>query len=278
LKKFSLYLVLWGSIFSAYSQDLFLSGVYRGKDIFVQNPFLSVEGSFCIDYISVNEQRVIESPTTSAVKIDLTGFSIDAPVAILIHHHNSCLPKVLNPEVLNAGSTFRFMQITADAASISWVTTGEMPGDGVYVLKMLKMDGWAPLFSVKGKGNLDNNQYSIGVEHYSGDNKYRLTYTYDNEETLSDEFGFYSDLEPITYYPEETVYNMISLSRVTDYVVKNYAGEVVLKGVGQDINVEPLAYGEFTLILENRAETFFRPEPELIDRPRKKRKKRNGSN
>jgi hypothetical protein len=255
-----------------------LSGVYRGKDIFVQNPFLSVEGSFCISYISVNDQKLIESPTTSAVKIDLSGFSIDAPVDILIRHQKGCLPKVLNPEVLNAGSVFRFMQITADDASISWVTTGEMPGDGIYVLKMLKMDGWVPLLSVKGKGNLDNNQYSIGVDHYSGDNKYRLIYTYDNEETLSDEFDFYSDLEPITYYPEGNVYNMISLSRVTDYVVKNYAGEVVMKGVGQDINVEPLAYGEFILILENREESFFRPEPEIIDRPRKKRKKRNGSN
>jgi hypothetical protein len=278
VKKFSLYLIFYSSIFSAYSQELTLNGVYRGKDIFVQNPFLSSEGAFCISYISVNEQKVIESPATSAVKIDLTGFSIDDPVSILIHHHSSCLPKVLNPEVLNAGSTFKFMQTTADEASISWVTTGEMPGDGIYVLKMLKMDGWIPLFSVPGKGNLDNNQYSVGVDHYSGDNRYRLTYTYDGQETLSEEFTFYSDLEPITYYPDGNVYNMISLSRATDYVVKNYAGEVVLKGVGQDINVEPLAYGEFTLILENREETFFRPEPELIDRPRKKRKKRNGSN
>jgi len=277
LKKFILYTILSCVILSTSAQELIISGVYRGKDIYVQNPYFSAEGSFCIASISLNDRLIIDSPSSSAVKIDLSGFAIDAPISILIHHHSTCLPKILNPEVLNAGSVFKFIQITADDASISWVTTGEMPGDGAYVLTMLKLDGWIPISIIDGKGNLDNNQYSVGIKHYAGDNRFRLNYKYNGKETMSDEFEFYSELEPITYYPDGNVYNMISLSRVTDYVIKNYEGEILLKGIGQDINVEPLPYGEFTLILENREEVIFRPEPEIIDRPKKRKKKSNKS-
>jgi hypothetical protein len=278
LKKLFVYTVLSCIIFSTSAQEIALSGVYRGKDIYIQNPYLNVEGSFCISFVSVNGSKVIDTPATSAVKVNLSGFAIDVPISILITHHGGCLPKILNPEVLNAGSVFKFIQITADDASISWVTTGEMPGDGVYILDKLKIDGWLPIANIKGKGNLDNNQYSLGIDHYAGDNRFRLRYRYSGQESVSDEFAFYSELEPITYYPEGNVYNMISLSRVTDYVIKNYEGEVLLKGIGQDINVEPLPYGEFTLILENREEIIFRPEPEIFDQPKKSKRKKKKSN
>jgi hypothetical protein len=278
LKKLFVYIVLSCIIFPTVAQDIVLSGVYRGKDIYVQNPYFSAEGSFCIDYISVNGQKIIAAPATSAIKIDLSEFAIDAPISILVHHHGGCLPKILNPEVLKAGSVFKFIQITADDASISWVTTGEMLGEGSYIILKLKLDGWVPISTIKGKGNLDNNQYSVGIEHYSGDNRFKLKYTYNSQETISEEFEFYSDLDPITYYPDGNVFNMISLSRVTDFVIKNYAGEVLLMGIGQDINVESLPYGELTLILESREEIIFRPEPEIFDEPKKSKRKKKKSN
>lgn len=278
MKKLFAYIVLSCTIYSAIAQDITLNGVYRGKDIYVQNPYFSAEGSFCIAYISVNDQQVIDAPATSAVKIDLSKFAINAPISILVNHHGGCLPKILNPEVLKAGSVFKFIQITADDASISWVTTGEMPGDGSYIVLKLKIDGWIPILNIKGKGNLDNNQYSVGIDHYSGDNRFKLKYIFNDQETISEEFEFYSDLDPITYYPDGNVYNMISLSRVTDYVIKNYAGEVLLKGLGQDINVESLPYGELTLILESREEIIFRPEPEIFDEPKKSKRKKKKSN
>lgn len=272
MKKLYIYCLFSCLTFSLTAQEITLDGVYRGKDIFVQNPYLNVEGAYCIASITVNGNLVFENPARSAVKIDLTRFQIDSAISIVISHHPGCEPKILNPEVLNTGSSFEFIQITADDASISWVTTGEMPGEGIYVLEKLKIEGWEVIMQVKGKGNLDNNQYSTGVDHYAGDNKFKLKYRYNEDEIVSDEFEFYSDLDPITQYPEATVYDMISLSRPTDYVIKNYDGEVVLKGIGQDINVESLAYGEFILIIENREESFFRPEPEIIIRPKKKKK------
>lgn len=276
MKKILLSAILNCLFISVSAQEILVKGVYRGRDVFVQNPYLGVEGSFCITAILVNGVTTAEEPSTSAVKVDLSKFLIDDTVAIQVLHHESCLPRILNPEVLNSGSMFEYIQLTADNASISWVTTGEKPGDGNYVLEKLKLDGWLPIAKVAGKGNLDNNQYSIGVDHYAGDNKFRLLYTYDGEnEVVSDEFSFYSDMEPITYYPEDKIYDLISLSRPTDYVIKDFEGNILLKGIGQDINVESLPYGELILILENSPENFFRPQPEVIIRPKKKKGKKN---
>jgi len=277
LKKLILYSLFVFLPWFLLAQGININGVYRGKDVFVQNPYTNMEGAFCIDYIIVNGKTVIEQPVTSAVKVDLSGFEIDAPVSIEVYHHTGCLPKILNPEVLDEGSSFEFIQITVDNASISWVTTGEMPGQGLYLIEKLKLDGWEPIDTIRGKGNLDNNQYSIGVDHYAGDNKFKIIYRYQDERVESDEFEFYSDLDPISIYPENNVYDLISLSRPTDWVIKSYDGDLLLKGYGQDINVESLPYGEFILVIENTENNFFRPEPEVIDRPKKKKSKKKAN-
>jgi hypothetical protein len=259
------------------AQELLLSGVYRGKDIYVQNPYTNVEGSFCIAYIEVNGQRVIEEPDLSAVKIDLSRFAINDSVNILIRHHGVCTPKVLNADVLDAANSFSYIQIIADDASISWVTTGELPGRGWYEVYKMKLDGWMPMDTVLAKGNLDNNQYSIGVDHYSGENLFKIIFHYEATSSESEEFSFYSDLDPIAYFPEDKIYDLITLSRPTDYVIKNHEGDILLSGYGQDIIVSSLPYGELIMVLENNEEFIFRPKPEPIDRPKKKDKKRRGT-
>lgn len=280
LKELFIYGLLSTLAGSIYAQELILEGVYRGRDIYIQNPYVNVEGgAYCINSISVNGDQVMVDPASSAVKVNLSKMSIDDPVIIQIRHSSLCTPKVLNPEVLNKGSSFGFIQALTDDASISWVTTGELPGDGKFFIEKLKLDGWQVISVVPSKGNLDNNQYSLGIQHYSGDNRLRIRYVYGMEEVVSDEIEFYSDMNPILIYPEDKVYDLLSLTRPTDYVIKDFDGNLLMKGVGQDINVEQLPYGEFYIIIENREEIFFRPEPEIIPKPKKKtknkKKKRN---
>jgi len=278
VKKLIIALILLLPYELAQGQEILLSGVYRGKDIFIQNPFTNLEGSFCVEYIEVNGKRVIEQPDVSALKVDLSAFSISDSVHILIKHHNVCTPRVLNADVLDAANSFSYIQIIADDASISWVTTGELPGRGWYEILKMKLDGWMPIDTVLAKGNLDNNQYSVGVQHYSGENLFKLVYHYESRSIDSDQFDFYSDLEPITFFPEDQIYDLITLSRPTDYVIKTHDGRILLAGYGQDIVVSALPYGELIMVLENNEEAIFRPEPEPIDRPKKTSKKRGTRN
>ena len=121
---------------------------------------------------------------------------------------------------------------------------------------------------------MDNNQYSVEVRHYSGDNLFRLIYIDVNgRETLSEEMYFYSLLPPISIDPGEKVDNWISLSRDTDYQIFNEEDELIMKGFGDEINVSSLPYGNFEIIIENEPFCFYRLKPEPIPRIRRKKNK-----
>ena len=196
------------------------------------------------------------------MQIQLDNLALDAPILLEINYAGDCIPKVLNAYVIAPNTGFKFVQTMVDNAAISWVTTGETPKNGQMRVEKLKLDGWEAIKAVPAKGNIDTNQYSQAVGHYSGDNIFRIVYLLEGNEVISEEFNFYSALDPISYFPVEEVYDLLSLSRITDYKIKNFDGVVIMEGIGMDINVEGLMHGEYILIIENRENTFYKPEPE----------------
>jgi len=248
---------------NTYAQQHVLSGVYRGRDIYVQNPYLNSSNRFCIKSIQVNGNTVINNPNSSALTIDLSRFQLNDSISIIILHSEACAPKILNPRVLLSGSGFAIVQASADNASISWITTGEQDKDAYFELEKIKSDKWVPIEKIQAKGDIDNNQYSVGAVHYSGENLFRVHYISNNDSSYySQEFDFYSTAEPISFYPLENVDELISLSKSTDYIIKDVDGKIYKKAIGQDIFVGDLKPGEYILVIENREELFYKPEPE----------------
>lgn len=250
-------------------------GVYRGRNIFIQNPYNSETKQYCVQTVEVNDKTLISSPNSSALTVDLSYLALNDMVKLTIYHNQGCKPKILNPRVLESGKGFRIVQTTADDASVTWITTGEEDRNAYFELQKEKLDGWVTLKKISAKGDIDNNQYSIGVTHYAGDNVFRIHYVSKLVDTYSETFNYYSTIDPISFYPIDKVYDLISLSKETDYSIKDQEGKVVKKGVGQDIFVEDLKPGEYILIIENREESFFKPEPEEVLPPVKKRKRRS---
>ena len=183
------------------------------------------------------------------------------------------LLKFLNVDVLQKNLGFSFIQYTADNSSVSWITAGESPGKGELIVEKQKMDGWQPIKKIPAKGDLNNNQYSLAVAHYSGDNLFRVRYVIDGNDFISEEFSFYSAEDPVSYFPVDEVEDLLSLSRITDYKILSLDGDLMMQGIAQDINVEGLPYGEYYLIIENRQELFYKPQPERIIKKRVPKKK-----
>lgn len=256
-------------------------GVYRGRNVFVQNPYDQKTKSYCIQSIEVNGRTVLSNPNSSALTVDLSNLTLNDMVRLTIYHNKDCQPKILNPRVLQSGAGYSIVQTLADDASVSWITTGEEDKNAYYELQKQKLDGWETIKKLPAKGDIDNNQYSVGVVHYSGDNEFRIHYVSKFSETYSDTFNFYSAADPISFYPIDKVDELISLSKPTDYIIKDSDGNILKKGVGQDIYVAELKPGEYTLVIENREELFFKPEPEEelppVQKRRKKRSKNDGS-
>jgi len=272
LNKHFLYLFLLISLASQ-GQQLKLEGVYRGRDVYIQNPYNSSKKHFCIQSIAVNGRTVMSSPNSSALTIDLSSFNLNDSISIIVFHYAECLPKFLNPRVLKSGSGFSIVQPMADNASISWISTGEQDKNAYFELEKMFLDGWETIHRVEAKGDIDNNQYSIGVVHYASDNQFRLHYVSEIFSVYSNIFEFYSTADPISFYPTEDVDEIISLSKATDYQIKDAEGKLYKKGFGLDIFVRELKPGEYILIIENREESFFKPEPEIELPPVRKRKK-----
>lgn len=246
--------------------------MYRGRNLFIQNPYNSVTKDYCVQLVEINGNTFLSSPNSSALTIDLSGFEINDDVRITIHHKTGCKPNILNPRVLMPGVGFSIIQTSVDNSSVSWITTGEQEKNAYYEVEKLKSGGWETIQKVKAKGDLDNNQYSIGVVHYSGDNEFRVHYVSKMADMYSESFNFYSAKDPISFYPIDKVDELISLSEPTDYVIKTKDGAILKRGVGQDIFVEDLKPGEYILVIENREEEFYKPVPEM-EFPLPKRKK-----
>ena len=239
-----------------------LEGVNRGTNLFVQNPYIPETKKYCIESVLLNGRTQDLNLESSAMQIQLDHMALNANVLLEISYSGDCTPRVLNAHVIAPNTGFKFIQTTVDNASISWVTTGEIPKQGQMRVEKLKLDGWENIKVVPAKGNIDTNQYSQAVGHYSGDNVFRIVYDLNGTEVVSEEFNFYSALDPISYFPVDEVYDLLSLSRITDYKIKSLDGKVVMEGIAMDINVEALEHGEYLLIIENRENTFYKPEPE----------------
>jgi len=248
--------------YATVAQETALVGVSNGQDLFIQNSFDVEKNRFCITSIKVNGVTQPLDYNSSALMVDLASRELGSDIRIEIVHGAECTPNVLNSHVISKNSGFRFVQTMADQLSVSWLTTGESPNSGKITLQKLKLAGWVPIKVVPAKGDMQSNAYSQAVSHYSGENQFRLIYEIDGKKFESEQFSFYSSLDPIAYYPVEEVDEFLQLSRMTDYQIKDLDGNMMMQGVALDINVSSLPYGEYYLIIENRQETFYKPRPE----------------
>src|SRR6478736_813022 len=62
---------------SSYAGILTLSGVYQGKNLYVQNPFTGNMKDFCSNDVYVNDVKVMSNIQSSAYEIDLSNLKLN---------------------------------------------------------------------------------------------------------------------------------------------------------------------------------------------------------
>ena len=241
----------------AQSNELLITGVYQGKNLYVQNPLCADRASYCTELVYVNDRVVASNPRTSAFTIDLSFLSYDQPVIVRITHKMECEPKIINPQVIRLRGDFEFLVAQADRNDIRWSTRGEKP-DAKFFLERFESGDWQPKESFSAKGDVESNTYSIAADHFSGTNRYRIRYLApDGEVTLSKEFVFRSEEQPVTFYPVRAL-DRITLSREAEYEIQDAKGKTVMVGKGKFIDVLKLETGLYYLVVDNRRERFMK--------------------
>jgi hypothetical protein len=82
--------------------EMFLTGVYDGKNVQVENPPLCDGLGYCIYEVRVNDRVTTDEIGHENFQIDLSlcNLAKGDPLEIKIFHKSCCSPKILNPEVL----------------------------------------------------------------------------------------------------------------------------------------------------------------------------------
>ncbi|MFN6943832.1 MAG: hypothetical protein ACK4ND_02720 [Cytophagaceae bacterium] len=234
-----------------------LTGVYQGKNLYVQNPFTGNMKDFCTNEVYINDERIMSNVQSSAYEIDLSKLGMNDPVTIKITHKDDCKPKILNPQVVRATSAFQFQSFNIDKDNIIWATKGEKP-KGRFFVEQFKNNSWGTVKEITGKSNMVINNYDVQSFHHSGLNKYRIKYLEsDGQVFYSQVIEFESDLKPIEMYPKR-VTDKIYLSREAEYEILNQYGDVISKGTKKEIDISSAAQGVYYLNVDNQTIKFFK--------------------
>ncbi|MFH2094106.1 MAG: hypothetical protein ABIJ16_00290 [Bacteroidota bacterium] len=245
---------------SAYSFGgaITLEGIFQGKNLYVMNPFSSSGVGFCVYEVRVNGELTTDEINSSAFEIDLSifQFKLGDKLEVIIKHKENCKPKVLNPEVLKPKSTFNTVSIEVSKdGMLKWSTTGEA-GELPFDVQQYRWNKWVTAGTVQGKGIPGTNTYQLKVNPHSGNNKFRVRQVdYSKTPRYSTEADFRSMSPPVSFEPKK-VDNVINFTMETQYEIYDYYGNIVLKGIGDKIDVSRLAKGDYFINYDNTMDTF----------------------
>jgi hypothetical protein len=239
--------------FSAFA-DLELSGIYQGKNLYVQNPYTPDMKSYCTQEVYVNDIKMMQAVSASAFEIDLSFLTINAPVRIRITHRSDCSPKILNPGVVQVKTNFSFSAVNIEDKLVSWSAKNEKP-KGRYFIERFEFNHWRTISEIYSQ---NKDRYESQILHNSGLNRYRIRYVEDNgNSNYSDVIEYQSKQETITFYPKR-VTDFLTLSRDADYEILDKFGNVIKRGHKKEIDLSQLHTEVYYLNVDNRTFKFFK--------------------
>lgn len=235
-----------------------LSGVYKGKNLYVQNPFAGDMQHFCTEKVFINNEERMVNVQSSAFEIDLSYLKLNDPIRILIVHSNNCKPKILNPQVIrDESSDFQFVSFTAETNTLNWSTKGEEPGGKLFIQQFVN-GKWLTIKEMVSNGAIGLHNYNEKINHHSGLNKYKIKYLDTHGKVVYSRIEEYTSTEePVTFYPTR-VSTSITMSRAVPYEIMDSYGNIVKKGNGDKIDCTELKTGFYYLNMNNQTEKFLK--------------------
>ena len=231
------------------------SGVYQGKPLFIQNPYLSTERAYCIKRICINKKKADINYDVSALILEFKGVDKFSPISIQIEYSDStCVPVLLNPEAIRYHSVFSFEKIAITDSSIVWMTKGESE-DGTYEIEAFNLGYWESVNVREANGVYGSSEYVYFPVYDEGSNKYRIKYSSSNATLYSEELEHVFYPEPITF--KRDGHDLI-LSRSCSFVVSDEENYEVLAGSGKSINISELKTGEYYITFNDEQSELFR--------------------
>jgi hypothetical protein len=258
MKKKLLFIVLSFLCNLGFAEKLEYKGFYLGQNLYVMNPLSKVGAGYSIYEVNVNGNISSDEINSSAFEIDLTQYDlkIGEPITIILFHKEDSYPRIVNPDVIKARSKFDIVKYNIDQQEVlHWTTTKEI-GNLPFVIQQYRWKKWITLGEIKGKGNLEKNEYEYKVEIHTGKNIFRIFQTdHTEEKRYSTPMEYSSNKSPIIFGPEK-IRNEMIFSNKTKYEIYDDKGSLILEGFGDTVNLKGLKRGVYYVNFDNRTESF----------------------
>ncbi len=231
-------------------QTLELGGLYQGENLLVVNDPSADGVGFCCYEVRVNGLLTADAVNSHAFEVDLgaLGLTLGKGLSVRLKHRSGCVPRVLNPEVIQPIPGFQLVSFEASpSGEVSWVTAdehGRMP----FVLQQFKWGKWVDVVRLDGRGGPQEQTYSTVIQPTQGENLLRLTHLApDGTLEVKGEARFDGDVPEVTMsYSARS--QVVTFSKSTQYELVDEFGTVVLRGVGTQATLRYLSRGDYSSI------------------------------
>lgn len=241
----------------AFSGEILLSGVYQGKDLYINNPFSEEDGLFCIKRIYLNNEMILSEPRASVCRISLAHLQIGQPVHMRIEYRETCMPVFINPQVIRDKKDLGFGEIKIDDSGIEWKMTG-MDEKTLFFIEKKDSRQWNIIHSFEEEIPDENSYFRVDLQHGSGMNEYRIkAVTTGGKSFFSGIVRYESAGNVLTFYPRR-VSGKITLMQENDFEILDIRGNVLLRGRNKEISVENLDPGIYYLVIDEKIEKFLK--------------------
>lgn len=246
-------LLLFPLFFLAQTTGLVIEGTYKGKNLYVQNPFSEDGKGFCTIEVKVNGKTTGDSVNSSAYEINLSvyGFKLGDPIKIEILHKNNCTPKILHPEHSYPDPAFNLISIELDnTGKLQWSTTKEADKTS-FIIEQFRWNKWVMVGEMEGQGPGGLNMYEFQLTLHSGKNTVRVKkLNYRGIHNVSKPASVESTMKPIQL-ASSTFTDKLVMSAPTLYQVFDKGGNLVKKGFGAEIDFTSLPKDHYFVNYDN---------------------------
>lgn len=246
--------------FLASAGTMILEGQYQGKNLYVVNSVSASGVGYCVFEVLVNGDVSSDEWNSPAFEIDLGiyGLVIGDDLVVTIKYKEGCLPKVINPGVLEPQPTFNISEIAISSSGLfTWETEGET-GKLPFIIQQFKWNKWVNVGEVMGKGVAGKNKYSFQTTEVSGVNKFRVAQkTGDGDTKNSKNVEYSSSIEPVSVLYDKKQSTLV-FTRETNYELYNVYGQIVKRGFGSKADLTSLPKNDYYISFDNSTEKFYR--------------------
>jgi hypothetical protein len=237
---------------------IIVEGKYQDKNLYIQNGDIANGVGHYTYEVKINGTISTDEVNSNAFEIDFTAIQIKPGTSVIveINHKDDCNQKILNPDALKSKATFLVTKIYVDKKCLlNWETKDEVEALP-YTIEQYRWNKWVPIVEVKGLGRLDINSYQFQTTAHSGENKFRVKQTgFASVSKFSNAVSYVSKVNEPSYAIEKD-YSAIEFSYETLNEVYDLFGNIIKRGIGNNLTISTLSKGNYYLSCNNLKTDF----------------------